>query len=306
MISTLLIYKIAQLFAIMFFGFVLAKSGIVKSADSVVLSRVCLYLLVPAAIINAFDFEMNPDMAKGLVLSFAAAVLIHLLFLLFDQVYGRISHAGPVERASIVYPNAGNLIIPIVTFVLGEEWVIYSTAFMSVQLLFLWTHGVRLFSPGEKIPVKKILCNSNIISVLIGVLIMVSGIRLPVFVKDVTSSLGTMIGPVAMLIAGMLAAQLKLKKVLANKRLYLTVLCRMIVCPVLVLLLLRVLCLVPVVNVQRILLISLLASITPSASSVVQFTQIHGEDTDFATSVNIVTTLLCIVTMPLFVAVFMT
>ena len=38
-----------------------------------------------------------------------------------------------MEQASLIYTNAGNLIIPLVTAVLGPEWVIYSSMFQLVQ-----------------------------------------------------------------------------------------------------------------------------------------------------------------------------
>ena len=51
-----------------------------------------------------------------------------------------------VEKASVYYSNAGNLIMPIVTFVLGQEWMLYGCVFMSVQLVFVWSHGKSVLS----------------------------------------------------------------------------------------------------------------------------------------------------------------
>lgn len=304
MISTLLLYKIAQLFLVMVIGFVLAKSKIIKSVDSSVLSKISLYLLMPSAIINAFDFEMSSEIVNGLILAFAAAIVVHIIFFILDKIYVRVFGGNSVERASVMYSNAGNLIIPIVMFVLGAEWVVYSTAYLSVQLLFLWTHGINLFSSGNKFNVKKIILNVNIIAIMVGIVIMLSGVRLPNFIKDITSSFGDMIGTVGMLIAGILAADVDFKKVLRNKRLYLVVLMRMVIYPLIILAVLKCLENIPVVNSDKILLISFLASITPSAASVLQFAQIKNGDTDFATAINIVTTVVCVATMPLFVALY--
>ena len=54
-----------------------------------------------------------------------------------------------VEETSLIYSNAGNLIIPIVTAILGKEWVIYTSAFLSVQLFLLWSHA-KMKLCGEK------------------------------------------------------------------------------------------------------------------------------------------------------------
>lgn len=305
MISILLFYKIVQFFAVMVMGFVLVKARVVKSGDSVMLSKISLYLLMPAAIINAFDIGITKEIMQGLVLAFGAAIVIHIVLLAVDLLYKKLLGAGCVERTSVMYSNAANLIIPIVGYVLGEEWVIYSAAFMSVQLVFFWTHGVRVFSPGRKINVGKILLNPTIVAIIIGLVMLVTGIRLPKGVKEVTSSLGSMIGNIGMLVAGMVAANFDYKCVLRDRRLYVVTVLRMIVCPLIALCLLKgMLAVVSVADAEKILLISFLAAITPTAATILQFTQISNEDVDLAVAINIVTTILCIATMPVFVALF--
>ena len=117
----------------MIIGFAVAKLKIVQSKDSVVLSKISLYLLMPSAIINAFDFERSGDLMNGLLFAFLAAIVVHVILYLLDILYGKCINKSPVERASVMYSNAGNLIIPIVSFVLGDEWVIFSTAFLTVH-----------------------------------------------------------------------------------------------------------------------------------------------------------------------------
>lgn len=305
MISYLLLYKILQLFTVLVFGFLLVKLKVISAGDGTVLSKISLYMLMPAAIINSFDVELTPELAKGIGLAYIAAIVVHIVLLGIDAIYKRAAHGTSAERASVMYSNAANLIIPIVSFVLGEEWVIYSCAFMSVQLVFLWSHGIRMFSENEKFNIKKILLNVNIIAIAIGVVFMICGIRLPVFVKDITSSLGGMLGNIGMLIAGILAAQVDFKKMIANKRLYLVLVMRMIVCPAVVLVILKIIgSFAGVANAENILLVSFLAAMTPAAATVMQFAQLSGRDADFAVAVNIATTVVCIVTMPVFVAIY--
>ena len=289
----------------MLVAFALVKLKIVKSNDGMVLSKISLYLLMPAAIINSFDVEMNDDIINGLALAFISAIVIHIVLIIVDFIYKKLFNGTSVERASIVYSNAVNLIIPIVSYVLGDEWVIYSCAFMSIQLVFLWSHGIQLFSDEKKINIKKILLNVNIIAIVIGAIFMVSGIRLPNFVKEVTSSLGSMLGIVGMIIAGMLAANINFKKTFLNKRLYLVLIMRMLLCPAIVLAIMKCAGNIPIMNSKEVLLVSFLASITPTAATIMQFAQLYKKDEDFAVGVNIVTTILCIATMPLFVTLYM-
>lgn len=304
MITNLLIYKILQLFCFMIIGFVISKLKLVRQSDSTVLSRISLYLLMPAAILNAFDFEQSETVRNGLLLAFLAAIAVHIVLYLLDMVYRKFICKHPVERASVMYSNAGNLIIPIVSFVLGDEWVVFSTAFLSVQLFFLFSHGIRLFSTKERINLKKVFLNVNMIVIEIGIIIMLFGWRLPTFVKELTSPLGNVLGAVGMLIAGILAAEIDFKKILKDKRLYRVTLIRTVIYPAIALLVLKLLSLLPFTNSENILLITFLATITPSAAAVMQFAQLNDCDAEYATAINIFTTIVCIVTMPLFVMLY--
>jgi len=51
----ILVGKIAALFIIMFLGFVLVKTGICRSDDSRILSRLSVYIVVPCSILSAFQ-----------------------------------------------------------------------------------------------------------------------------------------------------------------------------------------------------------------------------------------------------------
>ena len=306
MVAYLLLYKIAQLFLVMALGFLLVKARILVSADSVVLSRISLYLLMPCAIIESFRVELTERVLAGLAFASLAAVAVHILLFGVDFVCARL-HATPLERASVYYSNAGNLIIPIVTFCLGSEYVIYSTAYLVVQLALIWTHGVCFFVGKEGRSVKRILLNVNLIAILVGALIFALQIPIPRFLGEITSSLGSMLGYVGMLIAGMTAATVDFKAMLRRGRLYAVCVARTVLAPLLVFgLLAGILAFTSVAEGERILLITFLASMTPTAATVLQFAQLHGTDPDYAVAINVVGTVLSVGTMPLLVLLYET
>lgn len=304
MITKLLLYKILQLFIMMVIGFVLAKRGIIKREQSDVLSKLCLYLFMPLAIINAFHFQRSSAMTQGLLLAFASAILMHIAFWLLDRIFLKSKKLRPVERLSIMYPNAANLILPVVSYVLGEEWVVYSTAYLSVQLLFLWSHGIRIFSPDTRIDLKKILLNPTIIAIALGLVLLIFHVRLPSFATDITTTFGNMMGPIGMLAAGVLATRVKLKTAIKNKRMYLVSLVRIIAYPVLTILIAKVLSLLPIAQGKEVLLIPFLASTAPTATTIVQFAQLKNADTNLAVEINVCSTILSIVTIPIWVVLY--
>ena len=299
MISLILAEKIFSLFLIMFMGYAVVNWGLLHAEDSKTLSLISLYLISPCVIISAFQVQYTPDVLHGLLLALAAAVLLHVGIIVVVNLLGHALHLDAVEKASMIYSNAGNLIIPIVTAVLGKEWVIYSSAFLSVQLFLLWSHAKSMLCGEKSFELKKVLTNINMIAILAGAALFLLHIQLPAVIEDSLDMVGSAIGPISMIILGMLMAGMNFKKILGYRRLWLVTALRLAVA---LLKLSGLAHLVP--DGQTILLVSLLATCTPSASTITQMAQIYGKDADYASAINVVTTLLCIFTMPLMVALY--
>lgn len=301
----ILISKIAALFIVLFLGFLLVKTGICKVEDSKILSRLCIYLAVPCSILSAFQVTYTPSIRSGLILAVGAAILVHIMLIAIFSGIGPILHLNGIEKASIIYSNAGNLVIPLVSSILGADWVIYSSAYVSVQLFLLWSHG-KMMICGETSPdLKKILTNVNMITIIIGVILFAAQISLPVPVDSAVRSLGSMIGPLAMLIAGMIIAGTTPGEVLSYPHISLVTFLRLVGVPLLTISLLKFSGLASFVeNGKQILLVTLLATITPSASTITQIAQVYGKDARYAGSINVITTLLCMITMPVMVYLY--
>lgn len=304
-ISILLMEQIVELFIMILMGFIIVKAGIVKDEDSKVLSKIVLYLIIPCVIIKAFQVDYTSKTVNGLLLALAASVTLQIVLLGVISVMGRLFHLNEVEIASVYYSNSGNLIVPIVTFILGQEWVLYGCVFMSVQLIFLWTHCKKIISRESSYDWKKIVLNINMISIVVGVILFFTRIRLPLIINDTIGSVGNMIGPASMIVTGMLFAGMDLKKIFANRRLYFVSLLRMVVVPLIALLLIKLSHLAGISqDAPKIMLIVFLAVITPSALTVTQMCQVYGNDSKYASAINVITTLSAIVTMPVMVFLF--
>ncbi|RGY92725.1 AEC family transporter [Ruminococcus sp. AM58-7XD] len=304
-ISILLMQQIVQLFLMIFMGYLIVKTGLVRDDDSKVLSKIILYLIVPCVIINAFQVDYTTDTVKGLLIAFAASVMTQVILLVVISVAGKLLHLNEVEVASVYYSNSGNLIVPIVTFILGQEWVLYGCVFMSVQLVFLWTHCKKIISREASYDWKKIILNINMISIFIGVVLFFTKIRLPEIIGNTLASVGTMIGPASMIVTGMLFAGMNLKQIFANKRVYFITFLRLIAVPLIALVLIKLSNLASFsADGNKIMLIVFLAIITPSASTVTQMCQVYGNDSKYASAINVMTTLLSIITMPVMVMLF--
>ena len=110
-----------------------------------------------------------------------------------------------------------------------------------------------------------------------------------------------------MIVTGMLIAGMNLKEIFSRGRVYGIAFMRLIIIPLIALLILKISGLATWgQDSTKILLIVFLSVITPSASTVTQMCQVYGNDSQYASAINVITTIFAIITMPLMVLVFQT
>ena len=288
--SLLLTKQIAELFIMILLGYILVKSNLLTKQDSKVLSTVALYIVTPCVIINAFQVQHSQDVKNGLILSFLTAIIIHIIYIVGVRIVGKAYTLNGVEKATIIYTNAGNLIIPLVQALLGKEWVVYTTGYILVTTVFIWTHGRMLICEEKGFNVKELLKNVNVVACIMGILMFALKIQLPSLITETMDSISATIAPISMIVAGMLIAGMDVKDCLKNKRLYIITFLKMIVFPLFAVSLLKFTNLSSMVkNGDMILLISLLASIAPTAASVTQLAQIYDADSEYASAYYFIT-----------------
>lgn len=305
MLSLILLQQIAQLFIIIFLGWAIIKAGILKSEDSKTLSMVLLYIITPCVILNAFQIERTVDTVRMMELSLLSAVILSVLSIVLGGLLAKPFRLDIVETASVMYPNCTNMVIPLVIGAFGEDWVIYVTCYSIVQTILVWTHARILISGKRKISLRDLVCNVNILAIMLGLFLFVFQLRLPGVIQSAFSMAGDTIGPVAMLIIGMLMADMDMQHLRSYRQLWKPVLLRLIVLPVILVCVAKysgLAALAP--HGETLIIISLLSVIAPSANIVTQFSQMFGRDALYASLINTVTMLLCIITMPLMITLF--
>ena len=305
MLSFLLFQQIVQMFLALIMGWAIVRSGLMKPSDSKVLSMLALYVIFPCTIINSFQIELTADRLQGMLLALLAAAVTHVIFFILTALFKRPLRLTPVEQASVIYSNAANLTIPIVTAILGSEYVIYISMYVIVQQLLLWSHCRLLLSGENQFALKRVLLNVNIVSIAVGAALFFLQLPLPGIVRGALQSVGSMIGPLCMIVAGMLMGGVDFRALVRNPGIWKVAALRLAVFPLVVLCVLKwsgMARLVP--DGGTILLVSLLSSVTPSAASVTQLAQVYSGDGEYAGSINVVTTLLCLVTIPIMSAVY--
>lgn len=306
--ALLLFNSILVMFLMLLAGYGLAKSGTMKKEDSHGLSLLLLYVIFPCVIINSSQIEYSDSRLLGLGIAALAAIIVHVIYIGIGKLLGKWCGFSPMERASVIYTNSVNLIIPIVVSILGPEYTLYTCAYGSVMAILIWTHCYALMSGASlKQNLLKAFCNVNVIAIVIAVVLFVLQIGIWTPVKEAMNGIGLSIGPVSMILMGMVIGFGQFGSQLKNPRVYCISALRLLVAP---------LCCLPVYmlmawvlrenlpNIKGILYVSYLAATAPCAVFVMQFSLLFKKDSGYAGTINVVSTLLCILTMPLMAWLF--
>ena len=300
-LSLLLMEKILSLFLVVIIGYCIVHWGLLDEKDARPISNFVMYVISPCVFFSAFNQTYTAERFRGLLLTVLAGVLVHVVYITAARALKKPLHLLNIEQASLAYTNAGNLTIPLVASVLGEEWTFYACGYAVVQTVLMWTHCCSLVSGKNMMQVKKIILNPNIIAMAISFILFMTGIQLPGLLESTITDLSGMIGPLSMIVIGMSIAKMDLKKVfLGSGRIYLVSFLRLLAFPCLIIILFRF-CGIFHLHSQskEILLVSMLAASAPAAASVTQFAQIYRKDYELASSINVCTVIFCIITIPL-------
>ena len=306
-----LVSKILSLLVLVGAGVVLVKTKLLKKEDSIALSKISVFLLSPCVIVSSFSMKVDGKAGQSLLLCFFYAILANFLFLFLGTLLRKPLHLSPVEEMSMEYTNCGNFVLPIVASVLGEEYLLYVSAYITVYNLLVWTHGIHLFQ-GKAEQTKeerskenaflKILFNPNILAILFGVFLFFTKVSLSAPISLAISDLGKMIGPISMLITGIVLGSMSFKKILSYRRIYMVTAFRLLFFPFIYLLLISVLSRIDgFLDNPVLFLVTFLSAMAPAAANVSQFAILYGKEEEYASCINIFTTLCTIISMPILV-----
>ena len=297
-LAFILLKQIVVMFLLMSIGYGLFKSKKITLQGNKELGILLIYVILPSSIMKSYITDYSQEKLYGLILSFLAAIAALAVSVLISRfVFG---NRQKVEHFGTAFSNAGFLGIPLVKAIVGEPAVFYVAAFVALLNILQWTYGVVVMSGSrEAISLKKIATNPVIISLGIGLFLFISQIAVPSILTDSLAILGNMTAPVAMITLGVYLAQIQLWELFQEKWAYLSTLLRLIIIPVITL---GLLTLLPG-QYRDIKLTILIAAAAPVGSNVAIFAQLNGLDYTRAVKSICLSTLFCIVTMPILIGV---
>ncbi|MCI8401606.1 MAG: AEC family transporter [Lachnospiraceae bacterium] len=290
--------QIVKMFLMMAVGYVLYRNKTINDDTTAKLSSILLMVATPCTLITSFNQEYSGEKLQGLLIAFVLSALVYGFNILAAGLLCK--KEDRVGRFCVIFSNAGFIGIPLVTGLYGIESVFYLSPFIVCFYLFVWTVGVSLMSGSkDAVTFRKIITNPCIWAVFIGVIVFLLPVRLPLAVMEAVSMLGGLNTPLAMIVLGAYLAKTNLLDMFANKKAYYVSFCRLVLLPVLVMLAFKML----PSGYHRIGMIVLTGAAAPVGALAPVFAQMFHRDTNEGAQIVSLSTILCIVTMPVLIMV---
>lgn len=304
MIFTATLEQMAFLFSLIIIGYILMKLKFVPDNSNMTLSKLENYLFIPALVLSTFmgNFTLENLSKTGQLLAFSSIVAICAIILAFTitRFTSKDAYIRNITLYGLSFSNFGfmgyaivNALFPSIAF----EYVIFTLVLW--VLIYVWGVPSLLMAGDEKLGIKarlKRLVNPMFICMLVGMIIGLSGVKMPLFITKLVDSTADCMSPLAMLITGMVVAKVDIKSVLKSKDVYIASVLRLLVFPLLFIGLYYLIG----VTLPSAYLVSAVCSLSmPLGLNTIVIPSAYGKDTTVPSGMALVSHVLSILTIPL-------
>ena len=299
--------QVLILFLLIGVGFVCGKIKFLTEATVKGFTDFVLIIVIPCVIVHSFQREFDPAMLLSLGIAVLSAIGVHLLGILIGLVALRDKNKAreKVMQFSLVFSNAAFMSVPLQQALLGDDGVFYGAAYVAVFNLLLWSYGLVLMSrqpkkEGEErqkvLSWKKLVFNPGVIGLVVGITLFLCSCTLPEILAAPIGHLAALNTPLPMVIVGYHLSNAKILSALKDPKVYLTMLLRLVVVPLLTL---GIFLLCGIHDVMMVAVV--IAASAPVGASVTMFASKYRQDVELSVNLVSISTLLSILTMPVIV-----
>lgn len=291
------------LFTFIAIGYVLSKLRQIPENSATVLSKLENTIFIPALVLGTFIKNFTVDrissMWKLLVASCIIMIVAALAGVIISKCLSRDKYIQNIYTYGLAFSNFGFMGNAVVSALFPEiffEYLIFTLPLWT--LIYLWgVPSLLIADSGKKqtLPEKlKNFTNPMFISMLLGMIIGLTGINLPSWLTSVVDVSGSCMSPVAMLLTGITVSQINLKKTFKNLSIYAVSVIRLIVFP------LAFVGIARFIPMDRTVYICALCSLAmPLGLNTIVIPSAYGKDTSVPAGMAVISHLLSCITIPL-------
>lgn len=302
-IEKVLIQTVA-LFILIFIGYILRKTNIIKPSDVKGMSELIVKVTLPLLIINSMAIDFSKDKIIFSVVVFIISSIAFFIKNIFGKQIVKIMRSkgsqSDVYRSMMLFSNSAFMGFPVVNAVYGKEGIFYAAIINVSFTIFIWTLGIDILDKkNDKKNYIDLIKKPGILSIIIGLFFFFLPITIPTIIEIPLVMIGDMTTPLAMLTIGAMLTESNMFDIFREKRLFVISAIRLVLFPILFMFSLFLLPLP-----SKIVGILLILESMPVASTVAIFSKQYDSDYKLASQGVFLSTLLNIVTIPIILYLF--
>ncbi|WP_244834890.1 AEC family transporter [Clostridium sp. BJN0001] len=280
-------------------GYVLYRKKIINDDGSEEISNFLIKVVTPCVIISSYQREFDLKSAKMLGLSFVVAIITFLIPIIISSVIFKNNKKVYKNDAKmcLIFSNDGFMAVPLLQSLLGTIGVFLGSAHIVVGTVIIWTYGVFMLSKDKKsINLKNIIFNVGTISMVFGILLFISPIKLPKPIITTFTYIANVNTPLAMIVLGVFLAQTDILSIIKDKNTYKICFYKLILIPSAILL-----CMYLLSVDKTVALVLIIGSAAPTAVIAAMFAKTFETEYIFSTKMIAATTIFSMITLPFFI-----
>ncbi len=303
------------LFTFIAVGYFLRKTNLMPEISSGILSKLETYFIVPALIIESFSKNFTPgNLADNYNLLIYALIMLALALIIaipLSKLFGRekpetgidTDYQSSIYAYALTFGNFAYMGNALALGVLGESGLFKHLLFTIPLNIAVYTWGFYILIPktaAKGNPLKNLL-TPPVIALGIGMILGIFGLRsyMPEFLKTTLASAQVCMGPIAMLLLGIVVGSYNFKELVSKRRVYTATILRLIVIPGLMLLLLEAFG-----TPKSVMTLVLFAFASPLGLNTVVFPATYGADAKTGASMAMISHTFAVATLPLMYLIF--
>jgi hypothetical protein len=197
-------------------GYFLRKNNHLDKKETGAISKLLLDLIIPAMLISSLQIDITAKILGDFTDLFLYWIAFYLILIIFASI---ISKLFPISKDKkivlnffLIFGNVGYMGLPVIDVIFPENGIFFGSIGVVIFNIFLWTYGTNLFLRGnidKKIDLRDIF-NNGVIAIIIGLFLMLTGIKLPTSIMTAVNMLAEATFPLSMLVIGSGLAQIKI------------------------------------------------------------------------------------------------
>ena len=196
--------QVLTLFLLMMTGLGSVRFKVLDEKDISGLNTFVLWFAQPCLILARLQQDATPALLMELGWVFVLTCLVMLLSAVAaHRLFRKEAHDRRAVLTNLAMAsNCGFMGYPVITAAFGEGALIYAVMYVTAFNLMCWTLGSYYYGGRKAVQPTRLLTNPSIIAIAAGLVLLLTGWRLPGFLNDTLELLGSTTTPVAMFVIG--------------------------------------------------------------------------------------------------------